>query len=93
MRRSPKNGWVVKVMHGNRYMTVHRHLASVAVKDGQEVCMAECIGIVGHAPSAGKRGVNHDHFEIWDWSKRGPNSRLAKSVDPQPWIDGWTQAS
>lgn len=91
VRRSERNGWTVKIMHGNRYMTVHRHLASTVVKAGQCVCMATPLGIVGHAPSAGKRGINHDHFEIWDWSKPGNKSRLVKSVDPSPWLKGWRQ--
>ncbi len=90
VRFSAKNGWVVKLSHGYPHLTVYRHLARVDVVAGQEVCMAETLGIIGHAPSAGKHGVNHLHAELWDMTLPGPkNSRRAHSIDVAPWLRHW----
>lgn len=92
VKLSVRNGWVVKVSHG-RHMTVHRHLSKTCVSPGQEIEAGQAVGIVGHAPSAGKNGINHNHFEIWDLSKPGKMTRLNKSIDPGPYVKGWVQLS
>lgn len=88
VRLSKRQGWWVEVKHG-RYMTVYRHLASVAVKPGDCVCAGYDIGIVSHAPMAGDNGINHLHFEVWDTLRPGPNRRANKVVDPAPWLRRW----
>ena len=89
VRHSANNGWVVKLSHGYPYLTAYRHLARVDVDAGQEVKMGQTLGIIGHAPIAKKRGVNHLHFEIWDFSRPGPRNRIVKVVDHGPWLKGW----
>lgn len=84
-----RNGGVVKISHGSKHLTVYRHLARMDVKAGQLVRPGDVLGIVGHAPSAGTKGINHLHFEIWDTSIPGPNTRLNRSVDPEPWLRWW----
>ena len=88
VRFSERQGWWVEVRH-NRYMTVYRHLASVVVHTGQYVEAGHNIGIVGHAPHAGARGINHLHFEVWDMLRPGRNRRANKVVDPAPWLRRW----
>lgn len=85
---SKRNGGVVKVQHG-RYMTVYRHLARIDVARGQVVAMGAELGIVGHAPSAGAKGINHLHFEVWDSQRLGRNNRINRSVDPGAWLRHW----
>lgn len=85
---SARQGWWVEVKHG-RYMTVYRHLANVSVKPGDEVEAGDLVGIVSHAPHAGKRGINHLHFEVWDMLRPGPRRRAYKVVDPKPWLRRW----
>lgn len=87
--RSPKHGGAVYVDHG-RYLSVYRHLAAIDVAVGQEVAMGQGLGIVGHAPSAGQRGINHLHFEVWDTQLQGRRwSRRMKAVDPGPFLRRW----
>ena len=89
IKDSPKNGGVVKISHGFPHLAVYRHLAETFVVPGQEVIPGTILGIVGHAPSAGKRGINHLHFEIWDVSQHGKRSRRNLAIDPEPWLVHW----
>lgn len=92
VKNSKKHGRVVKVAHGTRHISVHRHLSRTDVVAGQVVAEGTALGILGHAPSAGDKGFNHDHFEIWDMTLPGPkNSRAAHAVDPGPWLKHWTK--
>lgn len=88
-KRSRTQGWWVKVSHG-RYMSVYRHLSRCDVKAGDVVYAGDTIGIVGFAPKAGRFGLNHLHFEIWDLSRKGSKrSRKRMSVDPGLWLRHW----
>ena len=89
-RFDKNHGWAVKIDHGGNHLTVHRHLSEVVVKKGDDLVMGQTIGFVGHAPSAGRNGVNHNHFEIWDTSRKGKKSSRARmAIDPKPWMDNW----
>lgn len=85
---SKTQGWWVEVKHG-RYMSVFRHLVSVAVATGDTLEAGELVGIVGHAPKAGKRGINHLHWELWDMLRPGPQRRANKVIDATPFLRLW----
>ena len=90
-----KNGGAIYVDHG-RFMSVYRHLDQ-DFKDlwpakGQSIPKGTVIGIVGHAPSAGKKGINHLHFELWDTDKAReghPWDRRRQAIDPGPHLAKW----
>ena len=88
VRFSKRQGWWVEVKHG-RYMSVFRHLIRPAVVPGQEVGLGQMVGIVGHAPVAGKRGINHLHWELWDMMRKGPRRRSAKIVNAKRYLRRW----
>lgn len=88
VRFSKRQGWWVEVKHG-RYMSVFRHLVGAAVVSGQAVEAGDLIGIVGHAPVAGKRGINHLHWELWDLFRTGPRRRANKVVDATRYLRRW----
>ncbi len=85
---STAQGWWVEVKHG-RYMSVFRHLACVHVATGGAVESGDSIGIVGHAPKAGKRGINHLHWELWDLFRAGPRWRAYKVINAKRFLRHW----
>lgn len=91
--RSKSQGIAVYIKHG-RYMSVYRHLTTTPLVYGSDVTEGEFVGIVGHAPKAGKRGINHLHFEIWDTDKAGLRTRDRKkqAIDPGPFLARWSPA-
>lgn len=91
--RDKRQGGAVYIRHG-RYMSVYRHLEleSLLVYKGQVLKAGARLGIVGHAPKAGSKGINHLHFEIWDSQRPGGKwSRARKAIDPKPMLTYWTQ--
>lgn len=54
-------GKVVKIDHGNGYVTVYAHLSSINVKKGEAVQKGDKIGVMGNTGNS--TGV-HLHFEI-----------------------------
>ena len=85
---SKTQGWWVEVKHG-RFMSVFRHLVSVSVSSGDALEVGELVGLVGHAPKAGKRGINHLHWELWDLLRAGPRRRAHKVVDATQYLRKW----
>lgn len=85
---SKAQGWWVEVKHG-RYMSVFRHLACVHVRPGDVVGAGDSIGIIGHAPKAGKRGINHLHWELWDMHRKGPRRRSVKIINAKRYLRHW----
>lgn len=67
-------GRVVKINHGNGYITIFGHLHEVFVKPGQKVKRHEIIGTVG---STGRSTGPHLHYEV----KKG-----AVSLNPKDFI-------
>jgi len=90
VRKSKKQGWWVEVKHG-QYMSVFRHLATVNVSRGDVVSAGELIGIISHAPKAGKRGINHLHWELWDLDRPGPRRRAYKIINAKPFLRRWVK--
>jgi len=87
------NGTAVYLSHG-RYMSVYRHLKDVEVSLGETLLEGDFLGLVSHAPKAGRQGVNHLHFEIWDTDKRlkgGRWNRARQAIDPEHFLRGWTR--
>lgn len=92
VKQSLTQGWWVEVKHG-RYMSVHRHLAHVCVEGGELIEAGHTLGIVGHAPRAGKKGINHDHWEMWDMLRPGPRRRAYKIIDASRFLRRWKKLS
>lgn len=66
---------VVIIRHGE-YLTVYSNLASVKVKEGDEVAVKQVIGSV-YAPAGEQKAELH--FELW---------RGKVIQDPEPWLSG-----
>ena len=73
----PGMGKIVLINHG-KYYTAYAKLASVTVKEGQEVNTKQTIGNV----LTGDEGDIEVHFEIW---KVGANGQPFK-VNPEQWV-------
>ncbi|GEM_PF-191430 len=60
---TPKYGYVIRIEHGNGYMSVYKHCLSLIYEEGDLVRKGELIGKVGDVGvlSSGP----HLHFELW----------------------------
>lgn len=54
-------GLMVEVTHGSGFVTRYAHLSKAMVKEGQEVCTGQRIGLVG---STGRSTGPHLHYEV-----------------------------
>jgi murein DD-endopeptidase MepM/ murein hydrolase activator NlpD len=54
-------GYLVKIDHGNGYVTYYAHCSSILVENGQTVTKGKHIAEVGHT---GNATGNHLHFEV-----------------------------
>jgi murein DD-endopeptidase MepM/ murein hydrolase activator NlpD len=58
---SSSYGYLVKIDHGNGYVTYYAHCSSLLVENGQTVAKGQHIAEVGHT---GNATGNHLHFEV-----------------------------
>lgn len=89
VKHDRRNGGVVKILHSKRWLLVYRHLVNPCAEQGAEISAGDVLGIVGYAPHAGDRGINHLHFEIWDTAKQGAPTRANQAIDPAPYLRAW----
>lgn len=92
-----KHGIFVVIDHGTLAgvgptSTAYRHLATIAVKVGDQVQAGAFLGFAGHDLAAGASSPNHLHFELWDRGRPradGQGPRAAFAVDPEPAMRTW----
>lgn len=71
-------GNCVIINHGNGYVTLYAHLATISVKNGKSVTQGQQIGTVG---STGLSTGAHLHYEVWLSGSR---------IDPEQFYTGLT---
>ncbi|MCB0320887.1 MAG: M23 family metallopeptidase, partial [Bdellovibrionales bacterium] len=72
VKRTKGYGLVVDIQHSKNVITRFAHLSDVVVREGEEICRGEYVGLVG---STGYSTGPHLHYEV----------RVGKkSVDPRP---------
>lgn len=75
--RSGGYGLLVKIDHGNGYVTYYAHCSAISVKVGQQVNKGDVIAKVG---STGNSSGNHLHFEVrLNGQHQNPLNYISKS--------------